>query len=82
MIMCSFFRHTNTLFFVYLVYIKRISSEWKKLNFVFIFLQKLKIPARIQNSDFKQQQKYPLTWSKTWEILSQKTVHISLHSQS
>lgn len=43
MFMCSFFGHTNSLGFIYSVYIKRISSEWKKLDFFFVsFLQKLK----------------------------------------
>lgn len=59
--MQSFFGHINSLFFIYSVYIKWISSEWKKPD-AFFFLQKGKdtFLEFKTASDFKQQQKCPL----------------------
>jgi len=45
MFMCSFFGHTNSLVFIYSVYIKTISSEWQELDLFLLFLQKLNILA-------------------------------------
>lgn len=80
--LCAHFLDIRTPWLLFIWPILKESALNGRNSILFLLLQKLKVPARIQNSDFKQQQKYPLAQSKTQEILNQKTVPVSLHSQS